>query len=66
MLPILPTQRKMAALTPVSAPDQWRGGEMEVTSPPGQYVGVLGAHGRLFGMGGRFQEGVGGVNKNPG
>ncbi|WED76865.1 hypothetical protein [Aeromonas allosaccharophila] len=56
----------MAALTPVSAPDQWRGGEMEVTSPPGQYVGVLGAHGRLFGMGGRCQEGVGGAKKNPG
>lgn len=40
--------------------------EMEVVSLPGQDAGVLGDHSRLFGMGGRCQEGVGGVNKNPG
>ncbi|WP_180344046.1 hypothetical protein [Aeromonas allosaccharophila] len=33
---------------------------------PGQDAGVLGDHGRLFGMGGRCQEEVGGAKKNPG
>ena len=42
------------------------GVEMEVASLPGQDAGVLGDNSRLFGMGGRCQEGVGGVNKNPG
>lgn len=42
------------------------GVEMEVASLPGQDAGVLGDHGRLFGMGGCCQEGAGGTKKNPG
>ncbi|MGH1409249.1 MAG: hypothetical protein ACRAUW_06910 [Aeromonas sp.] len=39
---------------------------MKVASLPGQDAGVLDDHGRLFGMGGRCQEELGGTKKNPG